>query len=189
MSTERPDGTQEQVSTKSRQVSSKSGRYSSVSPGRVAAGKRLHELGLAGLGGRRPTHGRRALAELLKRGLEEGSPIAALQREAEGAYLGDLGGAEQASSMDKGLVRRLAVLDLDLALLLAQRDGAARLSKEQASRLSQDLARNSSSYAGLVKVLGGPSRRPRPTDGQIVVRRWSEPTEAPKQGTQQEGGQ
>ncbi len=169
MSTEGADGTQKQVSTKSGR------RYSVVSPGRVAAGKRLHELGLAGIGGRRPTHGRRALVELLKRGLEEGSPVATLQREAEDAYLSDLGGPEQASNMDKGLVRRLAVLDLDLALLLAQRDGAARLTREQSSRLSQDLSRNSAAYTALVKTLGGPGRRAKPADTQIVIRRYAEP--------------
>ena len=166
-----------------KQVSAKSGRYSFKSPGRVAAGKRVQALGLA-MGGRRPTHGRRALAELLKRGLEEGSPIAALQREAEDAYLVDLGGAEQASSMDKGLVRRLAILDLDLALLLAQRDGAARLSKEQASRLSQDLARNSSAYTALVKTLGGPGRRARDMDKTVVVRRWTDPKPAEYEKTE-----
>lgn len=35
-------------------------QVSGKSPGRVAAGKRLHELGIAGLGGRKPTHGWRA---------------------------------------------------------------------------------------------------------------------------------
>ncbi len=169
MSTDGQDGTQKQVSTKSGR------RYSVVSPGRVAAGKRLHELGLAGIGGRRPTHGRRALVELLKRGLEEGSPIAVLQREAEDAYLSDLGGLEQASAMDRGLVRRLAVLDLDLALLLAQRDGAARLTREQSSRLSQDLSRNSAAYTALVKTLGGPGRRQKPADREIVIKRFADP--------------
>src|SRR5262245_49227006 len=51
------------------------------SPGRVRAGKLLHERGLASMGGRRPTHGRAALVELLKRGLEGGGDeIAALHR-------------------------------------------------------------------------------------------------------------
>ncbi len=112
--------------------------------------------------------------ELLRRGLEEGSPIATLQREAEDGYLSDLGGAERASAMDKGLVRRLAVLDLDLALLLAQRDGAVRLTREQASRLSQDLSRNSAAYTTLVKTLGGPARRAKPADQTIFVKKFAD---------------
>ncbi len=161
-------------------------RYSVKSPGRVAFMQRLNQEGRGGIGGRRPTHGRRALAELLRRGLEEGSPIAILQREAEDAYLSDLGGAGQASAMDRGLVRRLAVLDLDLALLLAQRDGALRLTREQSSRLSQDLSRNSAAYTALVKTLGGPGRRTKPTDGKIYVRSSTESEPKPVAYQEQE---
>ncbi len=99
MSTNQDEGSQKQVTRKSE------GRYRFKSAGRVAAGKRLHERGIAGMGGRRPTHGRRALVELLKRGLEEGTPIAAFQRELTDCYISDLGGEANVSVY---CVRRVA---------------------------------------------------------------------------------
>ena len=144
-----------------------------MSPGRQAAGKRLHELNLAGLGGHRPKHGRRALAELLKRGLEEGTPIHAIERELSGQYLADLGGEANISAMDRGLVKRLVASDLDLALLAAHRDRAAKFTREQTIHLSSAMARNSAAYAQLVKTLGGPARRAAERDGEILVRRYA----------------
>ncbi len=159
------------------------GRYSYKSPGRVEFMRRLNAEGRGGVGGRRPTHGRRALVELLKRGLDDGSPVVAMQREAEAAYLQDLGGRENATSMDQGLVRRMAILDLDLALLLAQRDGSARLSRNDASQLRQDIARNTAAYSACVKTLGGPGRRTKPADREVIIRRaWDPPAPDPGQG-------
>lgn len=65
-------------------------------------------------------HGRRALESLVRRGLDEQDAMAALVREREQGYLVDVGGAEAASEMEKSLCRRLAILDLDLALITAR---------------------------------------------------------------------
>jgi hypothetical protein len=62
MNTDPMLGTETPVSGKSRRCRNQIGK----SPGRVAAGKRLHALGFAGMGGRKPTHGFRMLAELAK---------------------------------------------------------------------------------------------------------------------------
>lgn len=170
-------------------VSQRSGRYSFVSPGRQAAAKALHARGLAGMGGRRPKHGRRALVELLRRGMEEGTEIATLQRELTDAYLADLGGEQNVSNMDKGLVKRMVVADLDLALLLAQRDGATKLSREQLIGLSQALSRNTANYTQLVKTLGGPGRRQVETDREVIVRRYqADPGAAKPDNGQEEQG-
>jgi hypothetical protein len=113
--------------------------------------------------------------ELLKRGLDDGSPVVALQREVETGYLQDLGGRENTSSMEQGLVRRMAILDLDLALLLAQRDGAARLSRNEASQLRQDITRNTAAYSACVKTVGGPGKRAKDASGPLVVLRDPKP--------------
>ena len=86
------------------------------SPGRVEAMRRVNERGLGGMGGRRPKHGRTALAELIKRGLEAGGDaLSSLHGDLVAGYLTDLGGAENVSAMDRGLVKRLVAVDLDLA--------------------------------------------------------------------------
>ncbi len=157
------------------------------SPGRVAWGKQLQALGMGAMGGRLPKHGRRMLAELLRRGLDDGSPVAVLRREASDAYLGDLGGESNATTMDKGVVRRLVGLDLDWALLDAQLDGAVRLSQAQATKLRDERARNAAAYASLVKVLGGPGRRAKLTDNTYVVHRYAnESSPQPEGGAQPE---
>jgi|OpeIllAssembly_1097287.scaffolds.fasta_scaffold1420275_1 hypothetical protein len=179
MSTEPTNGSETKVS-------GKSGRYSFKSAGRVAAGKRLHELGLAGMGGRRPTHGRRMLAELVKRGEELDGPIGDLTRNLEAAYSVDYGG--DLSTAEKALVKRLTVLDVDLALLIAERDKAARFTRADAVNHAQAVSRNCAAFSQLVKVMGGPGRRPREADKQIIVRRWNTP-EHPEPDNEQEGGQ
>lgn len=174
MITEPTDGTQEQVSTKSRRYHNQVGK----SPGRVAAGKRLHETGLAGMGGRKPTHGRRMLAELVRRGEELDGPIGELTRNLEAAYTVDYGG--DLSTAEAALVKRLVVLDVDLALLIAERDKAARFTKADAMNHAQAVTRNCGAFSQLVKVLGGPGRRAKEVDRQIIVRRYTSASEAGK---------
>lgn len=149
------------------------GRYSVKSPGRVAFMKRLNEEGLGGMGGRRPTHGRRALAELIRRGEQLDGPIGELTRQLETAYAVDYGG--DLSTAEKALVKRLVVLDVDLALSIAERDKAKRFTKQDAIAHTQAVSRNCAAYAALVKVLGGPGRREKPTGNTLVVRRYADP--------------
>ncbi len=181
MSTEPSNGSENKVS-------GKSGRYSFKSAGRVAAGKRLHELGLAGMGGRKPTHGRRALAELVRRGETLDGPIGELTQSLEAAYSADYGG--DLTTAEKALVKRLVVLDVDLALLIAERDKAARFTKADAVNHAQAVSRNCAAFSALVKVMGGPGRRAREADKQIIVRRWTqEPAPSGGNGSEQGGGQ
>ncbi len=168
MNTEATNGGETQVSAKSRRYKNQVGK----SPGRVAAGKRLHDLGLAGLGGRKPTHGRRALAELVRRGEELDGPIGDLTRTLESAYATDYGG--DLSTAEKALVKRLVVLDVDLALLIAERDKAARFTKADAMNHAQAVSRNCAAFSALVKVMGGPGRRQKAADREIIVRRWDD---------------
>ncbi len=182
MSTDAQDGTQEQVRSKSGR------RYSTVGPGRVAAGKRLHELGLAGMGGRKPTHGRRALAELVRRGEQLDGPIGELTRELETAYSVDYGGREDLSTAEKALIKRLVVLDVDLYLAIAERDRAVRFSKAQAIAHAQAISRNCAAFSQLVKVLGGPGRRQKPADRTIILRDPRKVAEAPPTNTGQAQG-
>jgi hypothetical protein len=180
MSTEAASGAGTQVSTKSRRYKNQVGK----SPGRVAAGKRLHELGVAGMGGRRPTHGRRMLAELVKRGEELDGPIGELTRTLETAYATDYGG--DLSTAERALVKRLVMLDVDLALLIAERDKAVRFTKADALNHAQAVSRNCTAFSQLVKVLGGPARRAREADREIIVRRYQE---APASTTHEGNGQ
>ena len=144
-------------------------------PKRVEAMRKLNREGRAGPGGRRPVHGRHALAELVRRGLEDGpDALSVLHREMVNDYLADLGGPEKVSAMDLGLVKRLVAADLDMALLLAMRDGVKKMSREKLLTLSVAINKNSMTYSQLVKTLGGPHRRPSETKGEIVVRRFSE---------------
>jgi hypothetical protein len=169
-------------------------RYSFKSAGRAAFMKRLNEEGRGGTGGRRPTHGRRALAELVRRGEELDGPIGELTRDLETAYAADYGG--DLSTAEKGLVRRLVMLDVDLALLIAERDKAARFSKADAMNHAAAVSRNCAAFSGLLKVMGGPGRRQREADRAIVIRRAYEPTPTPadpgsaeEQTTDPEAGQ
>ncbi len=149
------------------------GRYSHKSPGRVAYMTRLNQEGKGGMGGRRPTHGRRMLAELVKRGEQLDGPIGELTQRLESAYAADYG--DDLSTAEKSLVKRLVMLDVDLALLIAARDKAARFTKADAVNHAQAVSRNCAAFSALVKVMGGPGRRQKPADREIVVRRWSEP--------------
>ncbi len=183
MSTEPPGGDREQVSTKSRRYHNQVGK----SPGRVASGKRLHELNQAGMGGRKPTHGRRMLAELVKRGEELDGPIGELTRRLEAAYSVDYGG--DLSTAEAALVKRLVVLDVDLALLIAERDKAVRFTKAQAMNHAQAVSRNCAAFSQLVKVLGGPGRRTKEAEREIIVRRYAtEPSAEPDNGQPGVGG-
>jgi hypothetical protein len=184
MNTERTDGTKEQVSTKSRRYHNQVGK----SPGRVAAGKRLHELGIAGMGGRRPTHGVRALAERLKRGLDPNTPLAALHAELRGKYLTDLGGEENISNMEAGICTRLADLDLVRGLLNAQRETAKRMTAANLMNHVQGVTRNCLAYVQAVKAIG-PGRRQVDADKTIIVRRFAaDPGAAKPDDGQEEPG-
>jgi hypothetical protein len=181
--------TTESKERREKQVNAKSGgRYSFVSPGRQAAGRRLQEQGLAGIGGRRPTHGQRALAELFRRGLDEGSPIAQLRREATDAYVTDEGGEESVATKKKNIIRRMVRLDLNLALLDAQLDKASSLPWKKQLELFAAIDRNAATYNACVKTLGGPEKRQKDVDNQIVVRRWADPAPISSNG-EQGGGQ
>ncbi|MCI0426922.1 MAG: hypothetical protein L0Z46_02755 [Nitrospiraceae bacterium] len=149
-------------------------RYKAKSPGRVAAMIKLNQAGLGGMGGRRPTHGRNALAELLKRGMDPDSEIAVVERDLTGAYLSDLGGEATASAMDKGLVKRLVALDLDFYLLKTMRERGAKFSRVQLFALLQAQSRNAVCYGQTVKALGGPGRRPAQINGEIIIKRYAD---------------
>jgi hypothetical protein len=139
--------------------------------------KRLNQEGRAGMGGRKPTHGRRALAELVRRGEELDGPIGELTRQLEAPYSVDYGG--DLSTAEKALVRRLVMLDVDLALLIAERDKAARFTRADAVNHAQAVSRNCAAFSALVKVMGGPGRRAREADRQFIVRRYQESAPAP----------
>ena len=101
------------------------------SPGRVAAARRLNEMGLRGPGGRMPVHGIRALESMLSRGQNPEGRIGQLLAEFEQGFLADLGGPEDASAKEVGLCRRLAELELLIGLVKARlttgRGGPRRL--------------------------------------------------------------
>jgi hypothetical protein len=128
------------------------------SPGRVAAAKRLNELGLRGVGGRKPVHGLRALAALLGRGEVPAGPIGAILASHEGAFLSDLGGRENVSSMEVGLCRRLAETELFIALIRArlttEAGGPRRLPWAQEKELLGLHARLADSFTRTASALG-----------------------------------
>lgn len=145
--------------------------------------RKLNAAGKRGIGGRRPTHGRHALAELLKRGLENehgGDPLAQLHKEMVQEYVGDLGGPDNVSAMDLGIVKRLVACDLDMGLLLAMRDAAKKISRLKMFALSAAVNKNAATYCQLVKTLGGPGRRAADTPGEIIVRRFAEHRQEPE---------
>ncbi len=163
-------------------VTAKSGRYSFKSEGRAAFMRKLHEEGRAGMGGRRPTHGVRALAERLKRGLDPETPLAVLHAEIKARYVADLAGEENCSAMELGVADRLADLDLIRGLLNAQRDAGKRMSLTQLEAFAAAVSRNAAAYLQAVKTVG-PARREKPTDRAVVVRRWApEPSQGPGNG-------
>jgi len=148
------------------------GRYSVKSPGRVAFMKRLNEEGLGGMGGRRPTHGIRALTERLKRGLDPDTPLAAFHAELREKYLADLGGEGNLSNMEAGICDRLADLDLMRGLLNAQRETAKRMTAANLLNHVQGVTRNVLAYVQAVKAIG-PGRRPKDSDKTIIVKRYA----------------
>lgn len=154
------------------------------SPGRVAAMERINASGLRGPGGRRPIHGRHALLELLRRGIGTDDGLGQMYRDFEGGYTADLGGPDNLSGMDRGLVKRMAGLDMDWLLLQAMRDTVAKRSLEKRLALTQAMNRNAQTYSALVKAVGGPGRRAAEVAGTITVRRFAEP-ETTKKGEQE----
>ncbi len=128
------------------------------SPGRVAAAKRLNELGLAYRGGVAPTHGLRALEAMLGRGEAPPGKVGQLLAEHEGHFLADLGGREHASAMEQGLCRRLAETELLLALVKARlttEGGTPRgLPWERQKDLLMVHARLADSYTRTATALG-----------------------------------
>jgi hypothetical protein len=181
MSTEPTNGSETKVSVKSGRYKNQVGK----SPGRVAAGKRLHAEGLAGMGGRKPTHGRRMLAELVKRGEQLDGPIGDLTRSLEAAHTADYGG--DLATAEKGIVKRLTVLDVDLALLIAERDKALRFTRADAVNHSQAVSRNCAAYTALVKAMGGPGRRAKDANEPLTIRREYGPAPVtPSNGNEQE---
>ncbi len=162
-------------------------RYSHKSEGRAEFMRRLNAEGRGGIGGRRPTHGQRALAELFRRGMDEGSPTAQLRREATDAYITDEGGADNVGAKKKNIIRRMVRLDLNLALLDAQLDKATSLPWKKQLELYAAIDRNAATYKACVKTLGGPEKRQKDTDRTVIIRRWSaEP--APSNGESEQGG-
>jgi hypothetical protein len=178
MSADHENGTPEPVTTQS------GGRYSHKSPGRAAFMKRLNQEGRGGMGGRKVTHGVRALVERLKRGLDEETPLAVLHAEYRGRYVADLGGEENCSAMELGVCDRLADLDLIRGLLNCQRDASKRMSLAQLEAFAGTVSKNCAAYLQAVKTVG-PGRRTRDTDRTVIVRRWSG-SEAPPPSTEQE---
>ncbi len=136
--------------------------------------KRLQEEGKAGMGGRRPTHGIKALAERLKRGLDPDTPLAVLHNEIKGAYVADLGGDENISAMEAGICDRLADLDLMRGLLNAQRETTRRMTAKKLLDHIQAVTRNALGYVQLAKAVG-PGRREKPTDNTVLVKRYADP--------------
>lgn len=137
------------------------GRYRVKSPGRVAAARRLNELGLRGIGGRRPSHGLIALEQRLKRGLDPTTHLGRLHAARRAGYVADLGGEEACSEMEKGIADRLADLDLVRGLLNAQREGTRRIASAKALHAhALAVTRNALAYVQAVRLVG-PGRRPR----------------------------
>jgi hypothetical protein len=184
MSTKPTNGSETKVSVKSGRYKNQVGK----SPGRVAAGKRLHAEGLAGIGRRRPTHGRRMLVELLKRGLDADSPVAALRREATDVYVADEGGPENVSGKGQGVIRRMVGLDLGYALLDAQLDKAGTLPRKVLLELFAAQDRNAAAYNSCVKTMGGIGRREKDAGkGVVIVRRQYGEAPQPNTGTTKPG--
>jgi hypothetical protein len=178
MSTDPQDGTPEPVTTQPQ------GRYSHKSPGRVAFMKKLNQEGRTGMGGRKVTHGVRALVERLKRGLDEETPLAVLHAEYRGRYVADLGGEDNCSAMELGVADRLADLDLIRGLLNCQRDASKRMSLAQLETFAGTVSKNCAAYLQGVKTIG-PGRRQKDADKQFIVRRPYGEAQ-PSNGTEQE---
>lgn len=172
MTAEPENGTPEPVTAQSR------GRYSHKSAGRAAFMTKLNQEGRAGMGGRKVTHGVRALAERLKRGLDPETPLAVLHAEIRGRYVADIGGEEQCSAMELGVCDRLADLDLLRGLLNCQRDASKRMSLAQLEAFAAAVSKNAGAYLQAVKTIG-PGRRSKDTGPeQIVLKDFSVPRPA-----------
>ena len=163
-------------------------------PNRVAGMRKVNELlhqrreqGGVWPGGHPPTHGQRMLEGLLKRGDGLPGTLGQLLAEKEAGYLADLGGLENVSNMEAGLVRRLAEGDLFLALVRAQmiapNGEPKRLPWVRLRDVATLHARLADSYKGLALALGLRRRELDATPREIVVTRYAEPAparEAPK---------
>lgn len=104
-------------------------------------------------------HGRAALAALVRRGLDADTPMAQLIREREQGYLADLGGMDATSAMERSLCRRLAILDLDMALLTARLhtpdgDRARRLSWTKLLAVTHARSENTRTFSQVAARLG-----------------------------------
>ncbi len=134
------------------------GRYRQKSPGRVAAAVRLNRLGLRGVGGRKPSHGLKMLAGLLKRGVDHETFVGRLLAERLACYVEDLGGRESLSEMEHGLCERLSEGDLFLALIRARlinaQGGPRRLAWSATKDVAVTHARLSDSYTRIAQALG-----------------------------------
>jgi len=113
-------------------------------------------------------HGAKALEALLKKGLAQDHPIGRLLAERRSLYTADLGGAEAISTMEAGIVERLAKLDLFEALLDARlidpKTGKTRrLSWNRLHSLGLLRVRLGDSYARMAQTFGL-KRRSRPVD-------------------------
>lgn len=128
------------------------------SPGRVAAARRLNELGLRGPGGRMPVHGLRALETMLARGQEPPGMIGQLLAHFEREFLSDLGGPEDVSSKERALCRRLAELELLIGLVKARltttQGGPRRLPWARERDLLTVHARLADSFTRTASALG-----------------------------------
>jgi len=110
-------------------------------------------------------HGRTALAALVRRGCDEGSPMALLLREREKRYLADLPDVDAASEVERSLCRRLAILDLDMGLLNAKvhtPDGerVRRIGWAKLLAVTHARADNTRTFAAVASKLGI-QRRPK----------------------------
>lgn len=137
-------------------------------------------------GGRRPgagppgngnalSHGARSLERLLKEGLEPTHPIGVLLHQRRECYVADLGGVENLSAMELGIVERMTKLDLFEALLDARLiDGKTgrtrRLSWARVHSLGLLRARLGDSYARMATLMGL-RRREKPTEDIVEAAR------------------
>ncbi len=147
------------------------------SPGRVAAMRRVNELGLRGTGGHPVEHGLRSLEERLRRGHELPGGVGVLLREEEAGVLADLGGAEQVSNMERGLARRIGEARIKLALIAARfctpNGGPRRMTRREQQEWTQLWCRVAETELRLCQALGL-RRRELDAGREIIIQRYAE---------------
>ena len=162
------------------------------SPGRVAAARRLNELGLRGPGGRLPVHGIRAIEVMLARGEEPPGKIGQLLANLEGEFLADLGGSDQASAKETGLCRRLAEVELLIGLVKARltttQGGPRRLTWAREKDLLTIHARLSDSFTRTASALGLQRRSRNVTDLARAIQEAQEEGWEQAEHAQESGG-